>query len=220
MTIDRREQQTQAVTLATIADGVLTLTRTDRRITDYVIAGAAREPRTVILDHPRVAGYELASPRDKVTGVTARDYQIRVEVAAGATVTLKVSLERPVSETVVIADLPSTALAAYVTSTEISSPVRAALGHVAALRATLDDKTAAVKALEAELARITTDQARIRENLKVAPARSALARRYLATLTQQEDRITAVDKQLVDARAAVHDAEQALSKYIRALHLG
>ena len=49
--------------------GVLKITRADRRVTDYTIAGAAHAPRVVIVDQPRIAGYELVEPKDQVVGV-------------------------------------------------------------------------------------------------------------------------------------------------------
>jgi hypothetical protein len=78
---------------------------------------------------------------------------------------------------------------------------------------------AAVKELEADLARITGEQARIRENLKAVPAGDDLARRYLRLLGHAEDRIATLGEQLDAARSAVKDAQKALSGYIRSLKI-
>lgn len=219
VTIDRRESQAQPITVASISGGVLTVTRAERRVTDYTIAGAAHAPRVVILDHPRIPGFDLVEPRRQVEGVSEHDYRIKVEVPAGATVPMKVVLERPVEQNMVIADLAGDALSAFARNSELPSAIRNALAQVAALRTTLADKVAAAKALEAELTRITGDQARIRDDLKAVPAGSALAKRYLDTLAQQEDRLADLGKLITDARAAVRAAEQALAQFIRSLHL-
>jgi uncharacterized protein YhaN len=217
VTIDRREDQSAAINLATIADGVLTLTRTERRVTEYTIAASASEPRVVIVEQPRVAGFALTEPKDAVTGVSEHDYRIRVEVPAGATVPLRVVLERPVSQKVSITDLGADVLGAYAASTEIPAPVREALVKVAALRRTVAEKTAAENDLTAELTRVQADQARVREDLKVVPTGGALAQRYLTTLAQQEDRIAALDKQIADAHARVREAQQVLARFIASL---
>jgi hypothetical protein len=218
--VDRSDHDDQLVTLATIEGGVLELTRTERKVTDYTIAGAAREPRTVVIEHPRVPDFEPdAATKAKLYGTTDRFYRIRVDVPAGKTVSEEVTLEHPVSETVVLATLTSADLGAYASSRDLPPALRDALHRAADLRRDADDKARAVKDLEDEIARIVTDQARIRDDLKAVPAGGALAERYLGMLAQEEDRIAELQKRLDTARIAEHDAEKALSDYLRSLHL-
>jgi hypothetical protein len=216
--IDRREQDLQTLTLATIAGGVLTLIRTERRTTVYTIAGAAREPRTVILEVPRVEGFDLAAPKERVELAPDR-YRIRVEVAAGATIRLPVTLERPLVERRSIAELGSEEIRAFVAAPDLPEATRAALAAVVAAQAVVAEKEAAVKALVEERDRIAQDQARIRENLKVVPAGDPLAARYLAELTAQEERLATLATQLAAARGEVDRARRALAETIRGLHI-
>ena len=215
--VDRREHSAQSITLATIARGTLTLTRTERIVTEYTIQGAAREPRTVVVEQPRISGFELASPSEGALDATPTHYRIPVDVPAGETVTLTVTLSRPIAQTIAVANLSAETLAAYASSTEIPAPVRDALARIATLRGAVEEKATAVKAIEADLARITAEQTRIRENLKVVPAGSPIAERYLTTLGQQEDRIVELEGRLATERAALREAERALADAIRAL---
>lgn len=217
--VDRKDHSAETLTMATLSRGTLTLTRTERIVTGYTIAGAQREPRVVIVEHARIEGFDLASPKpeDGKVEVTDTHYRFRVEVPAGETVTLTVTLARPILQTMAVLDLPAETLAAYAAAPEIPAPVREALGRIAVLRGAVDEKTAAVKSIEADMARITAEQTRIRENLKVVPAGSALATRYLTLLGEQEDRIAALETQIADARRALADAESALAAAIRAL---
>jgi hypothetical protein len=91
---------------------------------------------------------------------------------------------------------------------------------VAALRAVVDEKTRDVAQAEAELSRVTADEARVRENLKVVTPGSALAGRLLRTLGEQEDRLAAIEAKLGALRSAVTRAQQALAEYVRGLHVG
>lgn len=218
--VDRRDEVAQTLTTATLADGVLRLTRVEGRTTAYTIAGAAREPRTVILEQPRLSGYDLTEPQRAGVETTDAFYRIRVEVPAGGTVTTKVVLSRPLMEVIGIADLSSPAIRAYATSSELPQAVRDALAGVATLRAAVDEKAAAQRALEADLAQITAEQARIRDNLKVVPAESALHQRYLTELGEQEDRIAAIQGRLSEARKAVTAAQEALANKISGLRIG
>jgi hypothetical protein len=217
--IDRDARSAERVTMARIAGGVLRLTRTQQRTTVYTIAGAAHEARTVILEQARLPGYVLVQPTGPGVEMAEGFYRIRVEVPAGATVVTKVVLSRPVTEAVIIANLSSDALGVYAAASELVPAVRDALAHVAALRAAVDEKEAAVKALEGELAQITTEQGRIRDNLKVVPAGSALYQRYLTELGAQEDRLTSLGAELDAARKAVATAKKALADGIAALRI-
>lgn len=217
--IDRRDRDEQSVTLASIAGGVLRLTRTARRMTDYTIAGAAREARTVILEHPKLPGFEAAAPPGATIEETPDRYRVRVEVPAGAVVRVPLTLTRPIAEQVSLADLSGAALSAYVSSGELPGAVREALRRIAALRAVVDEKAAAVNEIEADMARITAEQARIRDNLKVVPPSSPLAARYLGVLSDQEDRLNALSSSLADARRAAEAARRALAEAIRTMSI-
>ncbi|WP_437668762.1 DUF4139 domain-containing protein [Sorangium sp. So ce131] len=216
--IDREERSEEALSRARIQGGVLEIVRTARRVTVYTIAGAAREPRVVLIEHPRLDGWELAAPREGVETTSDR-YRIRREVAAGETARLEVALERPVSHTIALADLSAEQIGVYLSSREIPEALRAAFARLAELRAAVQDRQRARDALEAELAALRGEQERVRENLKVVPAGSALAARYLEALSAQEDRIAAAAAKLPAAREAVAAAERALAEYVRGLSL-
>jgi hypothetical protein len=209
--IDKTETNDQLITAATIDAGVLHLTRTERRRTHYTITGSPEEPRTVVLEQPRVPGFDIGvSPPEAEVTVTEDRYRIRVVVPAGGKVPVEVTLDHPVLQSVVIADLDRADLGAYASSSALPPPLRDALAHVAALRQTADEKAAAVKDLEADLARLIGEQARIRENLKAVPPGGDLANRYLRLLGQDEDRIATLGEQLGAARSAVKDAQRRL----------
>lgn len=218
VTVDQNERVSQTMTLAKIVSGALQLTRTERRATTYTIVGAAREARSIIIEHPRLTGFELAPSEDfTVVELTSKYYRLRKEIPAGGKVTLTVTLERPLSESVVLTDLSSERLAAYVTSSELPRAVRAALSRIADLQAKVTGKRATLDKLLAERTQITDDQARLRENLKAVPAGSDLYKRYLATLEQEEDRLQALRGEIAAAETAVADARQALAELIRGL---
>jgi hypothetical protein len=211
VTVDRAESTAESIAFGRIVDGTLQFTRTERRTTTYTIAGAAQEPRTVVLEHPRVPEFELADSQEfEVVEVTATHYRLRRQIAAGETVTLKVTLERPVVESVTLLDLPRE---------RVPEPVRAALTRIAELQAAVADRQAARDALVAERTRIMEDQTRIRENLKAIPAGSDLAKRYLTQLEEEENRLQALRGEIDAAEAAIAGAQRALTEYIRGLQL-
>ncbi|XYH92763.1 DUF4139 domain-containing protein [Sorangium sp. So ce1128] len=216
--IDREERAEETLSRARIQGGVLEMVRTARRVTDYTIVGAAREPRVVLIEHPRAAGWELAEPREGVEATRDR-YRIRREVAAGETARVTVALEQPVSHTVALTGLSGEQIEVYLSSREIPEALRAVFARLAELRAAIADRQRALSALESDIATLRAEQERVRQNLKVVPAGSALQERYLKALSDQEDRIAAASAKLPGAREAVASAERALADYVRGLSL-
>ncbi|WP_437790315.1 DUF4139 domain-containing protein [Sorangium sp. So ce693] len=216
--IDREERGEEVFSRAKIQGGVLEIVRTARKVTVYTIVGAAREPRVVLIEHPRIAGWDLAEPREGVETTSDR-YRIRREVAAGETARVTVSLEQPISHAVALTSLSSEQIEVYLSSREIPEALRAALARLAELRAAVAERQRALSVLESELAALRVEQERVRNNLKAVPAGNALHERYLKTLGEQEDRIAAVSAKLPGAREAVASAERALAEYVRGLSL-
>ena len=220
VTVDRNEQPSRTLSRATIADGVLTLTTTERQSTTYTIAGAAREPRTVIVEHPRRQGWTLVEPAGTETrDATPTAYRLPVTVPAGATVTLTAAAERPRLERIGLTDLPPERLGAYASAAELPAAVREALTRVAALRATLAEREQRAAAVERERADVVADQQRQRENLQALPANSDLARRTIARMAEQEAQLDRLGKDLTAARRETEEARRALADYVRGLNV-
>lgn len=216
--VDREARSEEVLSRARIQGGMLEIVRTARRVTEYTIVGAAREPRVVVVEHPRIAGWELAEPAEGVETTSDR-YRIRREVAAGETARLTVVLEQPISHTVALTSLTSEQIQVYMSSREMPEAVRAVFARLAELRAAVAERQRALGALEAQIATLREEQERVRQNLKVVPAGSPLQERYLRALGEQEDRIAALAGKVAGAREAVASAERALEEYVRGLSL-
>jgi hypothetical protein len=218
VTVDRAEKDDQTITLAKITGGTLILTRTERKKTIYTIAGAARERRTLIVEHPRIPGFELVASDDyQVIEVTQKSYRLKREIPADATVKLAVVLERPLQETINLASVSNDQLGVYAASADLPAKVREGLRRIIDRRADVAAKETALSQRTAERAKILEDQTRLRENLKVVPAGSDLAKRYLARLDAQEDRLSALEGEIAAAEGALRAARAALAAEIRAL---
>ncbi|APR87567.1 hypothetical protein A7982_12916 [Minicystis rosea] len=215
--IDREERDAQIITVASISGGVLRLTRMARHTSDFTIVGAAHESRTVILEEPRFEGFDLVEPTGATVESTATHHRVRVDVKAGATVSISITQQKPIDDRIAIADLSSETLGVYASASELPVAVRDALHRIATLRAKVDEKVRAANDIQAEIGRITAEQARIRENLKVVPAGTPLHQRYLTDLGEQEDKLDALQTQLTNARRALDDARKALAELIRTL---
>ncbi|ANC90650.1 hypothetical protein A6A40_01285 [Azospirillum humicireducens] len=217
VTVDREEKPGRRLSRATIADGVLTLSVTDRQSTTYSVAGAPDSDRSLIIEHPRRPGWELAEPVGGKPDATAAAYRLPLAVPAGKTVTLTVTLERPRQERIVLTDLTADQIAARADAAELPAEVRQALTTLAGLRGAVAGKERRIAELERDRAERIADQERLRENLQALPADSDLHKRTLAKMAEAENRIDALARELATARGEAEAARQTLRERVKAL---
>ena len=204
-----------------ISKGVLTETSTDIAELTYDVRNAAPEPRTVILEHPVRQGWTLDS-EVKPQETTPTTYRFRVLAAPAETVHLHVGERHTNFEYIRLVDRTEDQLTLLLRNAHASPATLAALQPVFdAHHATivLDDQ---IRAHEAELAAITQDQTRLRENMKAlkgSPEEKALLTRYTAELNTQEDRLATLNHELTDLRAQRTAADQNFQTKLQALNL-
>ncbi|CAO3405791.1 hypothetical protein [Azospirillum largimobile] len=217
VTIDREEKPSRRLSRASIADGVLTLSVTDRQSTTYTVAGAPDGDRSLIIEHPRRPGWELAEPAGGKPDATAAAYRLPLAVPAGKTATLTATLERPRQERIVLTDLTADQIAARADAAELPPEVRQALTTLAGLRAAVAEKERRIADLERDRTERIADQDRLRENLKALPAGSDLHKRTLAKMAEAENRLDALARDLTTARGEAEAARQTLRERVKAL---
>ena len=215
--IDRTTGQDVRFVSAKATRGTLEIQRRERSTTTYRIDNGADAARTVLVEQPQRAGWNLAQPEAAVK--TPSDWRIAKEVAAGGTETLQVVLERPLSETVVLLDQEPDRLLALAAGGELSPRLRDALRRAAALRAEVQRREEAVSEAESRIDSIAQDQGRVRENLKAVPANSELQRNYLRQMQSQEAELATLREGLNASRRAVREAEVALRDYLGSLQI-
>lgn len=217
VTIDREEKPSRRLSRATLADGVLNLSVTDRQSTTYTVAGAPDADRSVVIEHPRRPGWDLAEPANGKPEATAGAYRLPLAVPAGKTVTLTATLERPRQERIVLTDLSADQIAARASAPELPPEVRQALTTLAGLRSAVAEKERRIAELEDERTERIADQDRLRENLKALPAGSDLHKRTLAKMGEAENRLDGLARDLTTARAEAEKARQVLRERVKAL---
>lgn len=217
VTIDREEKPSRRLSRAALADGVLTLSVTDRQSTTYTVAGAPDGDRSVVIEHPRRPGWELAEPVDNKPEATAGAYRLPLAVPAGKTVTLTATLERPRQERIVLTDLSADQIAARAAAPELPPEVRQALTTLAGLRAAVAEKERRIADLERERSERIADQDRLRENLKALPAGSDLHKRTLTKMAEAETRLDGLARDMATARAEAEAARQTLRERVKTM---
>ncbi len=202
----------------TIKRGVLTITSKNRRETLYKFTSKAALPRTVLVEHPLWAGWELVAPTEP-TETTRDRYRFAVPLAPGMTETLTVAQEQAYGTTVALLDADATQLMYYASQGEIPARLKEALAVTIARRRKIAELESNADGLDAERTQIHEEQGRIRGNIATLDKESPLYRRYLDELNGQENRLLELREESNRLRKSAQDAGNELKAFLDTLDL-
>jgi hypothetical protein len=226
--VDRELKSKGIISEIILAKAMITVVHLVRDTTVYRLTNAGSKPREIVIDHPRSDGLTLASPLPSHANLLSNAWRFSVEVAPGKTELLEVSVDHPVGQSVEIGNLSRSALEQFLTVDDREvSPGRAGLaallsqiGVDEAMKDWLEKMADAADALKdanrrvaaslEERQAIAADQARLRENLRVAPAGSDLAKLATRKLLDQEAQLDRIDEDTKSATDARNSARATL----------
>ena len=213
------ESQTSDVRRARIARGLLELTSERVQTVAYTFTNKdARRPRTLIVEHPRLVGWDLAEPKS-ANETTESLYRFEVALEPGKARTFKAVQRRTESTQLAVTDFDLRTLLAYREQGKASPAVVEAFQQVARRQAAINDLRRTIGALEKEQNEIATDQQRVRSNMGSIDRASDLYGRYMAKLTEQEGRVETLAERLAVTRAGLATAETELGEFVGALNV-
>jgi len=214
-----RTEEGTTLAAVTAAVGVLHVDQRQRWTATIGLTAPAAEARTLLVEVPKRPGATLvAEAASAPTEETATAWRLAVTLAPGETRTLVVHEDRIVREqTALMQD--DRVLASLLGTQALTPAARAALQHLADLRADEAARAAARDRLAAQRGEVEHDEDRIRQNLAAVPPNDALHDRLVRQLDADEGRIEANGKAINEANAAVDQAHQALAAAVTALRL-
>jgi predicted RNase H-like nuclease (RuvC/YqgF family) len=166
-----------------------------------------------LIEQPYRSDWKLIEPMEPAD--RTRDlYRFIVRVEPGKTASLHVKETLPVQETVQLMDSGIDFMAYYVRAKEVSPQVREALQRVVTLRTKLEDTRAQRTRLEQRVGEITTEHARIRENMQRLPQNSDLYSRYVKKLDQQETELEKLRKEIEASKHIEDEQRRELQTYV------
>lgn len=183
---------------------------------EYTLKNKGDKARTVLIEQPIEADWKLVEPKEPAEQ-TASMLRFKVEVPPGPAQSLKVRLEKVVDEWLLVSSLKNESVAWYVQQKTISEAVKQALGKVVELQIALEDTRRQIKQAKDEIEAISTEQTRIRENMKTLSETSEVRRRYEKKLDEQETRVEKLREQLAELSKQEESRRKALEDYIVSL---
>jgi hypothetical protein len=217
--IDRTTQEQRLIVNAAISHGVLRLTRRLSQTTIYRIKTANPDTHRLIVEQPRLPGWNLVVPDPAKVELAPNAYRIPAPIAPDKQTALTVTLQRPLEETIRLLDLDQDQLGVYAASTELSANVRKALGEIVRRREALAAQTADLARLQQQRQQLVDDEKRLRANLAAVGHDTALYKQTLDKLGQSEAGIDSLTAAIAKATADLDTARQQLETYVDNLTL-
>ena len=211
--------QATSIAALTAAAGVLHIDQRQRWTAHIGLAAPAAEPRSLLVEIPKSLGTELVTDDGgKPSEETATAWRLAIALKPGETRDLVVHVDRIIrQQTVLMQD--DRVLAGLLGDQSLTGPARAALQHIADLRAAEAAHVAERDRMAAQVADADRDEYRIRQNLAAVPANDALHTRLVRQIEANEDKIAALGTSIDQANTAADQAHQALAAAVQQLQL-
>lgn len=173
-----------------IEKGVLFLSRKSVESREYRAENKSDKDNTLLIEHPSRAsvGYKLVDTQKPVE-ITDTHYRFQGLAAARKTTVLKVTEENIQMQSLQMLSVDVGSLLAYTTNGEIPPAVRSAIERAIELKRAVLETERALLDRGKRASDITTEQTRIRENMKTVAQNSPYYQRLLQKLNDQESQL-------------------------------
>src|SRR6266850_533054 len=213
-----KNKEDTAILSGKIVKGVLHVKRRNVFTQEYVAENKADNDKTLIIEHPFRQGWKLLEP-EKPLETTEVLYRIKTTIPASKSGSVTVKEELVNYEYVEILPMDLGTMDFYAKTGEIGKAVRDALAKAITLKLQLGQVRREAQAKQAQVNLITQEQVRIRENVKVAPDKSAYRNRLLEKLEEQEKQIDGLLKSKDDLDKAILAKQTELDNYVQNLNI-
>lgn len=186
---------------------------------NYLIDNKSDEPRTVVIEHPRQDQWKLAEPA-KADETTDSLYRFERKLKAGQVLKYPVRTEMQRPEEVRLLDVAPDRLDVYVKLSNVPQDVRDALAQVIAGKRALADTSRQISEQTRRIAEISSEQSRIRENMKAVAASTDYYARMVKKLDDQETQIESMQKQIESLQKQSESQRKDLENKISGLTIG
>lgn len=210
--------QSSDILTARIVKGVMFVTNKSVQSRDFTLASKSDKARTVIVEVPKLDGWELVdSP--KPSEVTSNLYRFDVKLPAGKREKLTVSQQRVHRTEVALLPTGDQQLMWYINSGKIPAKVKDALATAVNLKRKQFDFDRQINEVGQQLNAITTEQQRIRENLKTVDRNSQFYGRLMSKLDEQETQIETLQSKQASLITQRDAARAELENYLANLNV-
>lgn len=219
MSVNSANTTTSAVVSAKVSKGTLILSRKLVSTQGYDANNKTARDKTLLIEHPVRRGWKLVDTQAPFE-TTPTHYRFKGIAAANKVTTLVVKEELVQNETLAMLPMDVAQLLGYSRTGEISQDVRDALAKAIQIRQGMLDVERQITAANQQIAEITTEQNRIRENMKTVAPNGPYYDRLLAKLNEQESMIEKLQADRVGSTSRRDALRRQLEEYLAGLTVG
>ena len=215
--VSTREHSTEKpVSRIRIAKGVMVTTKEERESKTYKIYNSDNSPRHVIIEHPVRSEWKLAGNL-KPEESSASFYRFRINLEAKKNSEMVIEEYRPEQTELALTNLTSDEVVLLTEQKRITPAMEGAFRRILAQKNVVAQFDEQLKADQHEAETITTDQSRVRENMKALKGSTdekALLQRYTRQLDAQEDRLGVLREQISELKQKRSQAAKVLDQVL------
>jgi hypothetical protein len=213
------QKGTNSLQTAKITKGVLQLTYKDVASLEYLAENKSDATKTLVIEHPRRGGWKLAEPA-KANETTDELYRFKDKLEPNKPKRLTVKEEVVRGETMAILSMDAGPIESYTRSGAIPQTVKDALAKAASLKRAWVDTQRQIQDRQQQIATISNEQQRLRENMKTVAQNTDYYTRLLKKLGEQETQIETLQKEIETLRGQEQKAHKAFEDYLNDLNVG
>jgi len=198
--------------------GVLTTKSAIEEKLTYTARNLDPKAKTLIIEHPLRQGFTLLN--QKPAEKTASHYRFEVALGANATQAFTVSEEHILDNTYYLTSLTPDAILVYVRNRELSDAGRRQLQQIADQKRLIAENDAALAAAGTDISSLTSDEARIRQNidsLNRVSGQQQQVQNYARQLDDHEQKLAALRDKQADLQKRKTALAADLDKMLEAL---
>lgn len=207
------------ITRLRIVQGVFEQRTTSVSRTEYKLRNKNdKNPRTLIIEHPKQAGYRLADAL-KPASETGDLYRFEKELSPGERATFIVTLESEGTSTIGLDSLDDRTILSWQQAGKASPAVLASFKEIAKKQSDIRTLERRKADLDAEWKRISEDQDRTRKNMSAIDRNTDLYARYMKKLGEQETQGEKIGAENIDLTDKLRKSQEDLNKYLSELNV-
>jgi hypothetical protein len=193
--------------------GLLWSTTKRRLGRTYTVKNRNEQKRTVLVEHPVQHPFRLVeTPRPAETASDV--YRFEVQVPPGESKSLTVTQERDEIETLEMRNTSDESIRFFLRQPIISPKVKAGLNRALQLRLAVSKTRSEMAEQQRQLNTLTTDQGRLRANLREMPSTAKAYKRYLEKFDLQETQIEQYQATIKKLQGQEHQQTKDLDSFL------
>ncbi len=186
----------------------------------YDISNRSETDRTLLIEHANRKGQGFKFTGDHKPAEEAADvFRFQVPVASKKDLSYTVTEERSQGANVTLTNNNDDQIRFFISLNETSPALKQRLNEALSMKSTWDDVRREITNVQVRIQTITTDQNRIRQNLREVPKESEAYKRYLDKFDVQEKEMDSLHAKLKDQQEQEYKARVAYENFLRNITL-